>query len=178
MLPQSRRSSPKARREFGTAGAQRSGDADDLARGDTQVHRMDGALARHLSQLHQRRRSGGGSTQGRDRPLSRREFVPHHRSDQPAAVQFRSDVLSDAPAIAQHRHAVRDRINLVEEVRDEQDGHALAAQAPHDREQLRHLLLVQARSGLIQDQHARGDTGGARDGHHLPDGHGIRAERP
>jgi hypothetical protein len=109
-------------REFGTARAQQSGDSDDLARGDAQVHRMDAAPARHLSQLQQWRRSGGGGTQGRERPLSRREFVPHHRGDQPAAVQFRSDVLSDAPAIAQHRHAVRDHINLVEEVRDEQDA--------------------------------------------------------
>ena len=57
-------------------------------------------------------------------------------------------------AVAQHRDAVGDRIHLVQEVGDEQDRHAVVAQAraaPSNRRAT--SLLVEARGRLVEDQH-------------------------
>ena len=54
-------------------------------------------------------------------------------------------------AIAQHRHAVANRIDLIQKVRDKHDCHALGAQPVHHREKLRNLAIIQARSGFIED---------------------------
>ena len=79
-------------REFGAARAQQAGDADDLARGDAQVDRMDVALARQPvaapATAPQRRRRTQAAVTGRCR---RREFAPDHRGDQRRRGQFRSD---------------------------------------------------------------------------------------
>ncbi len=134
---------------------------------------------RDTSMQFQQRWRGASRRQlaGRAPVAARREFASHHGGDQPGAIQLCRQVFAHQPAVAQHRHAIGDRVHLVQEMRDEQDGHALLAQLPHHREQPRHFLVIQAGGGFIQDQHARRDARGARDGHHLPDGHRTVAQR-
>ncbi len=44
-------------------------------------------------------------------------------------IEVAGEELALVPSVAQHREAVADRVDLVEEVRDEEDGDALIAQA-------------------------------------------------
>ena len=68
--------------------------------------------------------------------LSRRgHLAAHHGGDQRRAVELRARVLTDELAVAQHGDAVADLVHLVEEMRDEQDRHALVAQPADEREQ-------------------------------------------
>jgi hypothetical protein len=62
-------------------------------------------------------------------------------------------------------------------VGDEEDGHALVAQPAQQGEELRHLALVQAGRGLVQDQHARLPRQRAGDGHHLLHRHRVAAQQ-
>ena len=50
--------------------------------------------------------------------------APEHRLHQVDAQQLLGQVLADELAVAQHRHAVADLVDLVEEVRDEEDRDA------------------------------------------------------
>ena len=49
-------------------------------------------------------------------------------------------------------------------------------QPPHELEELRHLVLVEARGGLVEDQHLGGDVDRPRDRDHLLDGERVAAE--
>ena len=57
------------------------------------------------------------------------------------------------PAVAQHRDAMADAIDLVETMRDVDDRHAAGDQPLHQREQLVHLAGGQRRGRLVHDQH-------------------------
>src|SRR5690606_41754142 len=59
-----------------------------------------------------------------------------------------SDLLADELAVAQDRHPVGDLVDLVEEVRHEQDRDALVLQPPHHLEQPGDLIGVEAGGGL------------------------------
>jgi hypothetical protein len=96
-----------------------------------------------------------------------------------AATRPRASSLAQAysptrAAVAQHRHAIADVVHLVEEVRDEQDGDALVAQPADEREQRLHFVGVEARGGLVEDQHARIGGDGARHGGELLQAAGSR----
>ena len=86
-------------------------------------------------------------------------------------------VLADHRTVAQHGHPVGDLVDLVEEVRHEQDRDALVAQHPHDPEQLRDLAGVQAGRRLVEDQHPRVDGDRAGDRHQLLHRDRVAAER-
>ena len=106
----------------------------------------------------------------RRRVLQLRQLAAHHGGDQAVRVEFRAGVFADEPAVAQHGHAVADLVHLVEEMRDEQDRHALVAQSPDQREQRLDLVGVEARGGFVEDQHARIGGDGARHGGELLQG--------
>ena len=88
----------------------------------------------------------------------------------------RGEVLADEPSVAQHRHAVADLVDLVEEVRDEQDRDAALLQLADDAEELGDLVEVEARGGLVEHEHPHvgRDRPGDRD--ELLHGEGVRAE--
>ena len=100
-----------------------------------------------------------------------------HLGDQLHPRQLGRAVLPDQLPVAQDRHPVAHGVDLLEEVRDEEDRHAAVAQGPHDREQLGHLLGVQARGRLVEDEQARVHGHGAGDGHQLLDREGVRRQR-
>jgi hypothetical protein len=100
---------------------------------------------------------------------SRHQLATDHRRHQAGRGQFRRRELPDHGAVAQYRDAVGHRIDLIQEMGDEQDRHAALAQLVHHREQLAHLVLVEARGRFIEDQHASRYAQGARNGHHLLD---------
>ena len=103
------------------------------------------------------------------------QLAAHHGGHQAARVELAAGVFADEPAVAQHRHAIADLVHLVEEVRDEQDGDALVAQPADQREQRLHFVGVEARGGLVEDQHARVGGDGARHGRELLQGGGQAA---
>ena len=69
-------------------------------------------------------------------------------------------VLADERAVAQDGDAVADLVDLVEEVRDEQDGDAALLELADHAEELGHLVEVQARRRLVEHEHL--DVGGDR----------------
>ena len=100
---------------------------------------------------------------------------PTIAATRPRASSLRAGVFADELAVAQHRDAIADLVDLVEEVRDEQDGDALVAQAADQREQRLHFVGVEARGRLVEDQHARIGGDGARHGGELLQGRGQTA---
>ena len=108
----------------------------------------------------------------------RAELAAHHGRNQRGLRQFRRDVFADQAAVAQHRDAIRNGVDLIEEMGYEQDGHAAAAQPLHHGKQFTHLILVETGSGLIQYQHPCRHTQRACNGHHLLHGHRIAVQWP
>ena len=92
------------------------------------------------------------------------------------AQQLRGEVLADEPAVAQHRDAVADLVHLVEEVRDEQDRDAALLELADDAEELGHLVEVEARGRLVEDEHPDVDRDRPRDRDELLHGEGVRAQ--
>ena len=140
--------------QLGAPGAQEPGDADHLAVVDVEVGRCEDAPATDPGRPEDR---CGGAVDGALRAgrdgLELVEHAADHLGDQVGAGQVFGAVLADELAVAQHRDAVGDLVDLVQEVADEQDGDALVAQVPDDREQPVDLVAVQARRRLVEDQH-------------------------
>ena len=114
-----------------------------------------------------RRAPACGAACGRGRVRTAPARARPWRRPAPCASSLRAGVFADEPAVAQHGDAVADLVHLVEEMRDEQDRHALVAQAPHQREQRLDFVGVEARGRFVEDQHARIGGDGARDGDEL-----------
>jgi hypothetical protein len=85
-------------------------------------------------------------------PLQVGELAADHLADQAHLAQLAGEVLPHELAVAQNRHPVGDLVDLVEEVRDEQDRDALLLQPPHHPKQLGDLVRVEAGGRLIEDQ--------------------------
>jgi hypothetical protein len=71
--------------------------------------------------------------------------------------------LADQPAVAQHRDAVADLIDLIEKMGDEHDADAAQRELAHHREQDLDLMAIEARGRLVEDQHPRRQVDGAGD---------------
>jgi hypothetical protein len=121
------------------AGAQQPGQSHHLAWPDGQIDRVDRALA---SRPHRREERPVRLRRGRGRALVQGlhvfEVLADHVADELQAGQVRGLVLADQPAVAQHGDAVGHRVHLLQEVGDEHDAHALAAQLAHDGEEFLH----------------------------------------
>ena len=142
--------------QLGPPGAEQPGDPDDLAVEDVEVGRLQ-----HAAPAHARSRAAPASP---ERSMSRARRAPRspraRRVARPTIFVTRSPrgrslarVLADQLAVAEHRDPVGDLVDLLEEVADEQDGHALVAQVADHGEQPVHLVAVEARGRLVQDQH-------------------------
>ena len=83
-----------------------------------------------------------------------RQLTPDHVAydlvlvDVPVGIVQRDDLLS----VPQHRDAIREALNLLEPVGDEDDPDALPAQQLHDGEQGLRFVLRQHRRGLVHHQ--------------------------
>ena len=62
---------------------------------------------------------------------------------------------ADIPALAEHGNLLGERHNLIQLVRDDNDGFAVVAHTPKDREQLLGLLRSQHSRRLVKDQNIR-----------------------
>ena len=152
--------------QLGAAGTQQAGEAQHFARADRQVGGLKVAGLAEGHGLQQRGRGGVGRG-GRRSTGGGREFAAQHRRDQGLRAEFARRPFTDPLPVAQHRDAVGHRIHLVQEVRDEENRHALAAQAAQHGEELLHFIVVKAGRGLVEDQHLALDTECTRNGHHL-----------
>ena len=109
--------------ELGAPGAEQAGDADDLALVDVEVGGLEHAAASDAGRAqHGRARA----VDGRARPCD--EMAASSSSSRPiilvtsvSAGEVAGEVLADELAVAQHRDAVGDLVDLVEEVADEED---------------------------------------------------------
>ena len=61
----------------------------------------------------------------------------------------------DEAAVAHHDHFVGDALDLVQLVRDVDEGHAFGLELRHQREQALRFAGGQRRGGLVHDQQAR-----------------------
>ena len=105
------------------------------------------------------------------------DAAPEHRVHQVDAQQLAGEVLADELAVAQHGDPVADLVDLVEEVRDEQDRDAPLLEVADHAEQLGALLAVEARRRLVQDEDLdlRGDRACDRD--QLLDGERVASQQ-
>src|SRR5690606_30468652 len=111
--------------EFGATGAQEAGEADDLAVVHLDICRMEHAPATHTGCPDDGIARAVDRTRGalRDR-VEFVELAADHLRDELAAGEVLDGVLADERAVAQHGEAVGDLVDLVEEVRHEQDRDA------------------------------------------------------
>ena len=111
-----------------------------------------------------------------ERARSESRAAPEHRVHQVDPQELPSEVLADELAVAQHRHAVADLVDLVEEVGDEEDRDAALLEVADDAEQLGALVEVQARRRLVEHQHPDVGEDRPRDGHQLLHGQRVPAQ--
>ena len=81
--------------------------------------------------------------------------LAEHQLDQSAPVDLVDLVRADAPAVAQHGHAVAELEDLVEPVRHEDDAPALRDEVARCAEHALDLRLAEGRGRLVEDQQAR-----------------------
>src|SRR5690606_7703253 len=114
--------------ELGAPGSEQPREPDDLAVMDVEIRRLDGAPASEALGGQQGLLGAAialllaaVATQG----AKRVEVLADHLPDERVAVELAREVLALVPAVAQDREPVADRVDLVEEVRDEEDRDAL-----------------------------------------------------
>ena len=105
------------------------------------------------------------------------QVAPHHHLDDEFGCHLVPQDGADIGAVAQHRHAVAELVDLGHAVGDVDDGQAVAAQLAHDLEELLGLAGRQRRGGLVHDEDARLGMHGAGDLDHLLFGDGQRADQ-
>ena len=91
-----------------------------------------------------------------------------HRLNQLLARQRGNRRTDDMPCVAQHRHGLADLIDLLQMMRDEQEGHAFALQLADAAEQALDLVAVELRGRFVEDDEARAVRQCPRDLHQLP----------
>ena len=161
--------------QLGAPRAEQAGDAEHLALDQVDV----GASLMPDPTLTERAlRKGWSRVVGDVQPGAGAQRVgaaAEHRLDQVDPEELAGEVLADQLAVAQHGHPVADLVDLVEEVRDEDDRDAALLEVADHAEQLGALVQVQARRRLVEHQHA--DVGGdrPRDGHQLLHGERVPA---
>lgn len=132
--------------ELGASRAEQPGWTDDLAGMNIEIVRLDGpAPAKSFCREERtaldpiRGLSFGALLQG----LKDRQVLADHFRHQLQAWQFAGQILADQLTVAQHGDAIRDFIDLVQEMRNAEYGNALVANLPDHRHQLGDLLRVQ-----------------------------------
>ncbi len=92
--------------------------------------------------------------------LQRLAALADHGLDQGCLVGVGGLRLGDLPSVAEHRHRVGDAQDVLDEMRDEDDGGAFVPQPPQGRKQPLDFRRRERRRRLVQD-----DDAGAREQH-------------
>ena len=167
-------------RELGASGAEQAGEPDHLAVVQLEVGRLERALAAHAERLEHRRPGLVAPVRAltlRSSRSSDLELAADHQLDQLELGGLGDHPLLDQLAVAQDRHPVGDLVDLVEEVRDEDDRDALVAQAcasPRTASATSSASRLEVGSSRIST--ARLDVDGAGDGDQLLDRDRVLAE--
>jgi hypothetical protein len=138
--------------EFGAARSEESGESDDLALLDLQVEGRDAADAAEAVRLEQQLPHVGVELLV-VQLLQLVQGLADHQLDEADLVEVADHVLADQGAVAQDGHPVADLVDLVEEVRHEEDRDALVLQPPHQGEEFEDLVAVEAGGRLVEDEH-------------------------
>jgi len=148
-------------RRLGASGADEARETDDLAGAHGEVDSCAPPDRAERGELEDRLGIARNALLGVDRS----ERATDHRSGQGVLVDrgsgrvaqratFAGELLHQR-AVAQHAHAVRNRNDLLEMVRDEDDRASFVAQRTHAREEPRRILLAKHRGRLVEDEDAR-----------------------
>ena len=109
--------------------------------------------------------------------LERLELPAEHLRDELRPGELARLPLADELPVAQDGDPLGDLVHLLEEVRDEHDRDPSLLEPADQGEELRDLVLVEARRRLVEDEHVRRDVDRACDRDHLLDGERLPAER-
>ena len=90
-------------------------------------------------------------------------LLPGHRLDQPVLGQVGDRARNDVAGVAQHGHRLADLVDLLQVMRDEQEGHALRLQLAHAPEQALDLVAVELGGRFVEDDEAGAVGEGAGD---------------
>ena len=71
------------------------------------------------------------------------QILSHHGSDQLDAGKVRDGILPDKMTVAKNRNPVADRIDLLQEMRNENNTDSLVSQSSHQHKELLHLFIIQ-----------------------------------
>ena len=130
-----------------------AGDADDLARADIERHMIDGVALVQVRQdaqiLHMQNLLAGVSRRLVDDEL---HGAADHHVRQLLLVRVAGVDRADALTLAQDGHAVSHGHDLIELVRDEEDGLALARKLLHRGHELVDLLRGEHGGRLVEDE--------------------------
>ena len=101
-------------------------------------------------------RSAASSTLVRRAVESQRlELAPDHQVDQRPLVEVADRAVADDDAVAQDGDPARDGEDLVEAVRDEDDGHAVRCESANGGEEQLDLVVRERARRLVENEHAR-----------------------
>ena len=128
-------------------------------------------LARHQHRLGFLAHRGGASGE-----IGGTHFTAQHFPHQLQPRKICGGILANQLAIAQHRQAVRHRINLIEKMGDKNNPESVGAQFAHDRKQLGDFALIQTGSGFVEHEQLRLRVEGTGDRDHLLKRHRQRAK--
>src|SRR5207248_7009672 len=90
------------------------------------------------------------------------EFTAEHHADQFEARQRCGFPLADQAPVAQHRDAIGNLVDLIEEMTDEDDADAPLGKLAHHLEPDIDLVPVETRGRLVENEYARRQIHGAR----------------
>ena len=159
---------------LGAAGAEKAREPHHLAGTDRQIERLQEAALAVILERDERLAGDGVALVAVQR--LRREFAAEHHRHELDARQFGNRARADEAPVAQHGDPVADRIDLIEEMGDEDDADAAALEIPQDLEKRLDLVRVEARRRLVEDQHLGREIDGARDGDDLLNGDRVGAQ--
>ena len=135
------------------AAAGRAGNAEHLAaaHGEADVGEVVAGEVAHLERDRRALRARPADRVG-DAEM---HLLAGHRLDQPVLGQVGDRRRDDVAGVAQHRHRLADLVDLLQVVRDEEEGDALRLQLAHAHEQALDLVAVELRRRLVEDDEAR-----------------------
>jgi hypothetical protein len=156
--------------DLGPAGADESGQTDDLAGADLEAHVGELAPAGEPLDLEHDRRALAHRLRRREDVL---DGAPGHQADELGGRRLaRRQAGRDRAAVLEDGHAVADLADLLEPVGDVDDRDALGGEVADDGEQLVDLAGVEHRGRLVHDDEARVVRQGARHADDLLAGRG------
>ncbi|MCQ8828069.1 hypothetical protein NQU54_02930 [Streptomyces samsunensis] len=136
--------------ELGASGTDQTGEADDLAGPDLEVHRL--RTARHAQTADVQGHFVAGGGQLREHVV---EFTTDHRVDDLVVRDVGAGAVLDERAVPQDHHPVGDRPDLLHLVGGVEHGDAALTELVDHAVQPLHLVSRDGRGRLVQQHHRR-----------------------